>query len=284
MGKGDVPLWVVPRGRAQDEPDAALTLPTRGPRLPKGARGWDPQPPGGSWVPRAGRGAHVELALHGGLVDPGEGTVFSAVTAGEIEELPEGLDAGPGVPRALHGEVLAEVGGRCRGAGRLIQGRQGQRAPVAAVVAGVADQEARAGLREDGSAQSPGRAGPPPCPRTQAHLHQLGQQPAQRLVAPEAEVAVGVDGVVGTVEAEGGLGGLVQDGASRYKGNLGGGPTHVQGAHQRLLQRPDPLSREGILGTDGGTESLPGRVGHSLAPMASRPGAACDTFTSRPRM
>ena len=159
------PCGWCPGAGAQGEPGAALTLPTQGPRLPKGARGWDPQPPGGSWAPRAGRGAHVELALHGGLVDPGEGTVFSAVTAGEIEELPEGLDAGPGVPRALHGDVLAEVWGRCRGAGRLIQGRQGQRAPVAAVVAGVTDQEARAGLQEDGSSQSPGLASPLPSPQ-----------------------------------------------------------------------------------------------------------------------
>ena len=86
----------------------------------------------------------------------------------------------------------------------------------------------------------------------QAHLHQLDQEPAQSLVSPEAEVAVGVDSVVGAVEAEGGLGGLVQDGTSGYKGNLGGGPTHVQGAHQRLLQGLDPFSREGVLGTDRG--------------------------------
>lgn len=38
-------MWVGPRalvGGAQGEPGSALTLPTRGPRLPKGAGGWDP--------------------------------------------------------------------------------------------------------------------------------------------------------------------------------------------------------------------------------------------------
>lgn len=61
---------------------------------------------------------------------------------------------------------------------------------------------------------------------------------------------MGVDAVLRAVEVEGGLGALVQYGASGHKGDLGGGPTHVQGAHQGPLQRPDPFSREGILRTD----------------------------------
>lgn len=80
-----------------------------------------------------------------------------------------------------------------------------------------------------------------------AALQQLSQEPGQHLVTPETEVAVGVDAVLRAVEVEGGLGALVQYGASGHKGDLGGGPTHVQGAHQGPLQRPDPFSREGIL-------------------------------------
>ena len=157
MGSGDVPLWVVPRGRGPGQAGLSPKPPHPGSQAPQGRQELGPSASGRKLGPRAerGGGAHIELALHGGLVDPGEGTVCSAVTAGEVEELPEGRDAGPGAPRALHGEVLAEAGGRCcQDAGRLVQGRQGQRVPVAAVVAGVADQEARAGLQEDRSAQN----------------------------------------------------------------------------------------------------------------------------------
>lgn len=45
-------------------------------------------------------------------------------------------------------------------------------------------------------------------------------------------------------------GGLVQDGASGYKGNLGGGPTHVQGATS-VSSRAGSIPPEGVLGTDG---------------------------------
>ena len=184
------PCGWCPGARAQGKPGSTLNLPTRGPRLPKGAGSRDPQPPGGSWAPGqtgVGGGAHIELALHGGLVDPGEGTVCSAVTAGEVEELPEGRDAGPGAARALHGEVLAEVRRRCcRHAGRLVQGRQGQRAPVAAVETRVADQEARAGLREDRALGArPGQPRPPPgckptCTSSTRSLFSAWSRPKQR--------------------------------------------------------------------------------------------------------
>lgn len=62
---------------------------------------------------------------------------------------------------------------------------------------------------------------------------------------------MGVDAVLEAVEVEGGLGALVQDGASGHEGDLGGSPTHVQGTHQRPLWRLDPLSREGVLARDG---------------------------------
>lgn len=61
---------------------------------------------------RGGGVAHVELALHRGLVDPVEGTVSLALAAGEVEEIPDGGDAGPGVPHPFHSEVLGEVGRR----------------------------------------------------------------------------------------------------------------------------------------------------------------------------
>lgn len=70
---------------------------------------------------------------------------------------------------------------------------------------------------------------PPLHPFTyQPVLCQLSQEPVQDLVPPKAEVAVSVDTVVGTVQAEGDLGALVQDGALRHEADLRGGSTKVQ--------------------------------------------------------
>ncbi|MCP6467953.1 hypothetical protein NL473_28180, partial [Klebsiella pneumoniae] len=54
-------------------------------------------------------GEGIELAMHWGLVDSIEGTVFTALTAGEVEEILEGCHTLPRVARPLNCDVLGEV-------------------------------------------------------------------------------------------------------------------------------------------------------------------------------
>lgn len=81
--------------------------------------------------------------MHRRLVHSVESTIFLVLTAGEVEETPEGCHTFPRVADPFNCEVLGEVQGICSvDTGRLMQRGQWQCGQVAAMVAWVSDQGA----------------------------------------------------------------------------------------------------------------------------------------------